>query len=52
MCGKCFELKDGVSHPKSEDCECSDCDLKEVAAACPVGAISLEKKVEAKAEEK
>lgn len=39
MC-ECFELKDGISHYK-EGCE-AICDLKEVAEACPVGAITVE----------
>ena len=40
MCEKCFELKDGISHFKSADCD--DCDLKEVASSCPVEAIIIE----------
>lgn len=41
LCEECFELKDGISHPKKDACE--SCDLKEVADSCPVGAISIEK---------
>jgi ferredoxin len=42
LCNECFEIKDGKSHPKSEDCKCESCDLKEVASSCPVEAITIE----------
>ncbi|OIP24205.1 ferredoxin [bacterium CG2_30_37_16] len=41
-CEEVFELKDGKSNViKPEGCDC-DCDLKEVAQSCPVGAIIVE----------
>lgn len=40
LCDQCFEVTDGVSRVKSEDCE--SCDLKEVSESCPVGAIIIE----------
>ena len=40
LCEKCFEVEAGVSRVK--DSECSECDLKEVAASCPVEAIIIE----------
>jgi len=43
LCDKCFKLDGGVSHPLSENCQCPDCDLQEIADACPVRAITIEK---------
>jgi ferredoxin len=40
-CPECFVLEGAVSTVK-EDCENCSCDLKEVAEACPVGAITVE----------
>jgi len=40
-CDKCFELKGGKSHPKKENCDCTSCDLKDVAANCPAEAITV-----------
>lgn len=40
-CPDCFEFDDdGKSHPK--ECDQSCCDLKAVAADCPVAAITVE----------
>ncbi|MBN3037511.1 MAG: ferredoxin [Candidatus Diapherotrites archaeon] len=40
MCPETFEFgKDHKSHAKGE---CKNCDCKAVAAACPVGAITVE----------
>lgn len=39
-CPDCFEMgEDGKSHAKSETCECN---LVDVAADCPAGAIHVE----------
>ncbi|MCX6809488.1 MAG: ferredoxin [Candidatus Berkelbacteria bacterium] len=43
LCGDCFELIDGKSRVKDNVDKCESCDLDEVATACPVGAITLEK---------
>lgn len=40
LCDKCFEVVDGVSKVKADECE--DCDLKVVAESCPVEAIIIE----------
>lgn len=42
MCGECFEMIEHKTHPKSENCKCGTCDLKDVTTACPVGAIEVE----------
>jgi len=40
LCPDCFEIgKDGKSHVKAQ--ACTKCKLKDVAAACPVGAIKV-----------
>jgi len=43
LCPECFELKDGTSVVKSENCKCKTCKLKEVVESCPAEAITLEK---------
>ncbi len=40
LCGECFEIKNGISHFKPN--KCTDCNLDEVAEACPVEAITVE----------
>lgn len=42
-CPECFEMDGVVSKPKSPECNCKSCDLKEVAVACPAGAITVTK---------
>ena len=43
MCPQCFEMRDDhKSHPKKD--ECTECNLKDVAASCPTDAIKVEKK--------
>ncbi|MEM2974288.1 MAG: ferredoxin [Candidatus Micrarchaeia archaeon] len=40
LCPDCFEMgKDGKSHVKAQSCK--KCNLRDVAAACPVGAIKV-----------
>ena len=40
LCPDCFEIKsDGKSHVKAQACK--KCNLNDVAAACPVGAIKV-----------
>ena len=40
-CPECFELGDDFkSHVKRE--ECADCNLEDIVADCPMGAISYE----------
>lgn len=41
LCEKCFEIVDGVSKVKKQDCE--GCNLGEVAQSCPTEAITIEK---------
>lgn len=41
-CPECFQMDGTVSKVKDENCTCSNCELKDVADACPVGAISVE----------
>jgi ferredoxin len=41
-CPKCFEMDGAVSKVKDENCVCDDCDIKEIAEACPGGAISVD----------
>ncbi len=41
MCPDCFAVEDGVSKVKKAD-GCESCNVKEVADACPVKAISVE----------
>ncbi len=40
-CPQCFEIKDGFSHVKEGVEDHRDCDLDQVAADCPVGAIEI-----------
>lgn len=40
-CPQCFEMIDGKSNVKADDCECQDCSLQDVADACPGEAISV-----------
>lgn len=43
-CGKCFRMgDDGKAEPVEESCECSDCNLNEIAASCPGSAITVSK---------
>lgn len=41
-CPKCFEMDGAVSRVKDKNCQCKDCDIKEVAEACPAEAISVD----------
>ena len=43
VCPDCFEIIDGVSNVKSQDCDCGEMRLEDVADACPVDAISVDK---------
>jgi len=44
LCPDCFEMVGSVSHPKkSGNCDATTCNLEEVAASCPVEAITVEK---------
>lgn len=40
-CDKCFELGDDGKSQVKEDCKGECCNLKEVAANCPVQAITV-----------
>jgi len=41
LCEQCFEIVDGVSKVKKQECEI--CNLEEVAQSCPTEAITIEK---------
>lgn len=41
-CPQCFEMIGGKSSVKSENCDCQECSLADVADACPGEAISVE----------
>jgi len=50
LCPKCFEIVGSVSRPKNTaGCFSADCDLREVAESCPVGAILVEEEEQEKA---
>lgn len=40
-CPECFEMDGVFSKVKDESSECRNCDVKEVAEACPAEAISV-----------
>ncbi|MBD3245553.1 MAG: ferredoxin [Candidatus Omnitrophica bacterium] len=41
MCPDCFEMADG-GVAKAKDSECTSCNPQDIAAQCPVDAISVE----------
>jgi len=39
-CPECFEMQGDVAQPIKDECE--ECEIKQVAEQCPVGAIDVE----------
>lgn len=40
-CPPCFEMIDGKSSVKAEECDCQECSLTDVADSCPAEAITV-----------